>query len=88
MKKQLAGVEEAFQEQKSEYQKAYEEGDTSQQAQDGKSGKTDIERVGDTIKEGISDSAKEADAYLESTKFGDEYKDAKEGIKKASEKLV
>ena len=84
---ETAAVEEAFQEQKSEYQKAYEEGDTSQQTQDGKSGKTDVERVGDAVIEGATDKIKAYDTALEEGRFGDEYKDVKEGVKKAADKL-
>jgi|TARA_R100000455_G_scaffold31001_2_gene23134 hypothetical protein len=80
-------ADKALQAQTDEYMAAYKEGDTSQQTQDGKSGKTDVERVGDAIIEGATDKIKAYDTALESGIVGDEYKAAKEGIKKAADKL-
>ena len=80
-------ADKALQAQTDEYMAAYKEGDTSQQTQDGKSGKTDVERVGDAVIEGATDKIKAYDTALESGIVGDEYKAAKEGIKKAADKL-
>ena len=69
-------ADKALQAQTDEYMAAYKEGDTSQQTQDGKSGKTDVERLGDV---GV-DIVKDIDQRISDSKVGKAYDDAKDLI--------
>ncbi len=69
-------ADKALQAQTDEYMAAYKEGDTSQQTQDGKSGKTDLERVGDAA----VDVVKDIDQKISDSKIGKAYDDVKDVI--------